>query len=67
MPLFRSVQADWSEIKRMAASTAGDICTKEVVTADAEASVEYIATLMTEKKDTSPACYRRREINRDYR
>jgi CBS domain-containing protein len=38
------------DIKRMAASAAGDICTKEVVTADAEASVEYIATLMTEKK-----------------
>jgi CBS domain-containing protein len=38
------------EIKRMAASTAGDICIKEVVTVDAEATVEYIATLMTEKK-----------------
>ena len=38
------------EIKRMAASTAGDICIKEVVTVDDEASVEYIATLMTEKK-----------------
>lgn len=38
------------EIKRMAAFTVGDICTKEVVTAGEEASVEYIATIMTEKK-----------------
>ena len=38
------------EIKRMAASTVGDVCTEEVVTVDDEASVEYIATLMTEKK-----------------
>lgn len=38
------------EIKRMAASTAGDISIKDVVTVDAEAPVEYIATLMTEKK-----------------
>jgi CBS-domain-containing membrane protein len=39
-----------TEIKRMAASTVGDVCTKEVITVDGEASVEYIATLMTEKK-----------------
>jgi CBS domain-containing protein len=39
-----------TEIKRMAASTIGDICTKEVITVDDEASVEYIATLMTEKR-----------------
>ncbi len=38
------------EIKRMAATTVGEICTKEVVTVDDEASVEYIASLMTEKK-----------------
>lgn len=39
-----------TEIKRMAASTIEDICTKEVITVDDEASVEYIATLMTEKR-----------------
>ncbi len=39
-----------TEIKRMAASTVGDICATEVITVDDEASVEYIATLMTEKK-----------------
>lgn len=38
------------DIKRMAASTVEDICTKEVITVDDEASVEYIATIMTEKK-----------------
>jgi CBS domain-containing protein len=37
-------------IRKMAASTVGEICTKEVVTVDDEASLEYIATLMTEKK-----------------
>jgi len=37
-------------IRKMAASTVGEICTKEVVTVDDEASIEYIATLMTEKK-----------------
>jgi CBS domain-containing protein len=39
-----------NEIKRMAASTVGELCTKELITVDDEASVEYIATLMTEKK-----------------
>jgi CBS domain-containing protein len=39
-----------SEIKRMAASTVAEICTREVITVDEEASLEYIATLMTEKK-----------------
>lgn len=39
-----------NEIKRMAAMTVGEICSKEVITVDEEASVEYIATLMTEKK-----------------
>lgn len=38
------------DIKRMAASTVEDICTKEVITVDDEASVEYIATIMTEKR-----------------
>ena len=39
-----------SEIKKMTAQTVGEICSKDVVTVDEEASVEYIATLMTEKK-----------------
>jgi CBS domain-containing protein len=34
----------------MAASTVEEICTKEVITVDEDASAEYIATLMTEKK-----------------
>jgi CBS domain-containing protein len=34
----------------MAASTVADICTTGVITVDDEASVESIATLMTEKK-----------------
>lgn len=38
------------DIKKMAARTVGDICTKEVITVDDEATVEYVATLMTEKK-----------------
>jgi CBS-domain-containing membrane protein len=39
-----------TDIRRMTANTVHDICTKEVVTVDSEASVEYIATLMTERK-----------------
>jgi len=39
-----------TEIKRMAASTVAEICTTEVITVDDAASVESIATLMTEKK-----------------
>ncbi len=39
-----------SDIKKMAASTVGEMCTKEVTTVDEEASVEYIATIMTEKR-----------------
>jgi CBS-domain-containing membrane protein len=38
------------EIKRMAASRVDEICAKEVITVDREASVEYIATVMAEKK-----------------
>jgi CBS-domain-containing membrane protein len=38
------------EIKRMAASRVDEICTKEVITVDREASAEYIATIMIEKK-----------------
>jgi CBS domain-containing protein len=34
----------------MAATTVGDLCTKDVITIDEEASVEQIATVMTEKK-----------------
>ena len=39
-----------TDIKRMTANTVKDICTKEVVTIDSETSLEYIATLITEKK-----------------
>lgn len=38
------------EIKRMTASMVDEIYAKEVITVDHEASVEYIATIMTEKK-----------------
>ena len=38
------------EIKRMTALTVDEICSKDVITVDEETSVEYIATLMTEKK-----------------
>lgn len=38
------------EIKRMAATTVGEICTRNVITVDEAASMEDIATIMTEKK-----------------
>ena len=38
------------EIKKMAAYTVDDICTREVITIESETSVEDIATIMTEKK-----------------
>ena len=37
------------EIKRMTASTVGEICSRDVVTVDEEASIEDIATVMTER------------------
>lgn len=48
IPLGASKLED--EIKRVAALTVGEICSKDVITVDEETSVEYIATLMTEKK-----------------
>lgn len=39
-----------TDIKRMTATTVNDICSKEVITIDSEASLEYIATLITERK-----------------
>jgi CBS domain-containing protein len=39
-----------SDIKRMAAADVDEICSKEVITVDEEATVEYIATIMSEKK-----------------
>jgi CBS-domain-containing membrane protein len=48
IPLGTSKMED--EIRRMAASRVDEICTKEVITVDCEASAEYIATIMTEKK-----------------
>jgi CBS domain-containing protein len=38
------------EIKRMAAFTVGEICTKNVVTCNEDMSIEDVATMMTEKK-----------------
>jgi len=38
------------EIKRMAAFTVGEICTRNVVTCDEDMSIEDVATMMTEKK-----------------
>ncbi|MEW6213822.1 MAG: CBS domain-containing protein [Nitrospirota bacterium] len=38
------------EIKRMAASTVGEICTRNVIIVNEETSMEDIATIMTEKK-----------------
>jgi CBS-domain-containing membrane protein len=38
------------EIKKMAAYTVADICTRDVITVNDETSVEDIATIMTEKK-----------------
>ncbi|HUO76814.1 MAG TPA: CBS domain-containing protein [Thermodesulfovibrionales bacterium] len=37
------------ELKRMTASTVGEICSRDVVTVDEEASIEDIATIMTER------------------
>lgn len=37
------------EIKRMSASKAGDICTRKVITVEPEATMQDIATIMTEK------------------
>lgn len=39
-----------NEIKKMAASTVDDICKREVITVNDEATIEDIATIMTEKK-----------------
>ncbi|HYA11681.1 MAG TPA: CBS domain-containing protein [Thermodesulfovibrionales bacterium] len=38
------------EIKRMAATTVGEICTRNVITVDEASSMEDIATIMTEEK-----------------
>ncbi|MEW6162950.1 MAG: CBS domain-containing protein [Nitrospirota bacterium] len=39
-----------TEIKRMAASTVGEICTRNVITVDEDTPMEDIATIITEKK-----------------
>lgn len=39
-----------TEIKRISAKVAGDICTKEVVSVTPETGLDEIATIMTEKK-----------------
>lgn len=38
------------EIKKMIATTVGDICTKNVITVSEDTSVEDVATIMAEKK-----------------
>lgn len=38
------------EIKKMAASTVGEICTRDLVTVNEDTPMEDIATIMTEKK-----------------
>lgn len=38
------------EIKKMAAFTVGEICTRDVITVSDETSMEDIATIMTERK-----------------
>ncbi|MEW6002304.1 MAG: CBS domain-containing protein [Nitrospirota bacterium] len=39
-----------TEIKKMAATTVGEICTKDLITVDQETSIEDIATIITEEK-----------------
>lgn len=39
-----------NEIKRMAAATVGGICTRDVVTVREDASLEEVASIMSEKK-----------------
>lgn len=39
-----------NEIKRMAASTVGELCTRDVVTVMEDTTIDEIATMMTEKK-----------------
>ena len=49
IPLQSDVAVE-KEIKKMAATNVGDICTREVITVDEESSLNDIATIMTEKK-----------------
>lgn len=39
-----------NEIKRMAAATVGGICARDVVTVEEDASLEEVATIMSERK-----------------
>ncbi|NOZ25092.1 MAG: CBS domain-containing protein [Nitrospirae bacterium] len=49
IPLKSDAEVE-KEIRKMAATTVGDICTRDVVTVDEETSLNDIATIMTEKK-----------------
>ncbi|MGW8272114.1 MAG: CBS domain-containing protein [Thermodesulfovibrionales bacterium] len=49
IPLESSTKME-REIRRMAATTAGEICTRDVVTIDEETSLTEIATIMSERK-----------------
>lgn len=48
LPLGTSRLED--EIKKMAASTVGEICVKNLITVEADTTLEEIATIMTERK-----------------
>ncbi len=48
IPLGRSKLEE--EIRKMAASTVGEVCTRKVITVDEEASLDEIATIMNDKK-----------------
>ncbi len=48
IPLGRPDSVE-NEIKRMSASTVGEICTKEVLTVSPDASVQHVSSIMFEK------------------
>ncbi len=49
IPLVSSAKME-KEIKKMTATTVGEICSEEIVTVGEETSLEDIATIMTDKK-----------------
>lgn len=51
-----------NEIKKITGTTAGEICTRDVVTVEEDTTVEKIATIMTEKKINSIPVMRGPEI-----
>lgn len=61
IPLESSSRVE-KEIQKMTASTVGEICTKEVITVDEDASLADIATLMSDKKIHLLPVMREKEI-----